>query len=218
MLVFLLNHDKNYDSLPNFTAADCLRVVGIGRNEYLTISSDLKTSSPKLFFKRNPYYLLPKFPRRIVIEPWWKVEVGYVLESDVQFVSPDELAVLDRLIDYGAQTAGALDYDVVHNLYRKGLIYLDVPISGEDKISIPPLQNFVMNRVSGDYFENLLYNVFVTADEQSTIAEVRFSYAPIIKWYFIISFFLLAIKHSASPPGHGQASNVPFLPFEFRSP
>ncbi|XP_062553140.1 protein FAM91A1 [Armigeres subalbatus] len=172
MLVFLLNNDKNYDSLPNFTAADCLRVVGIGRNEYLTISSDLKTSSPKLFFKRNPYFLLPKFPRRIVIEHWWKVEVGYVLESDVQFVSPEELAILDQLIDFGAQTAGALDYEIVHSLYRKGLIYLDVPISGEDKISIPPLQNFVMNRVSGDYFENLLYNVFVTADEQSTIADL----------------------------------------------
>lgn len=172
MLVFLLNNDKNYDSLPNFTAADCLRVVGIGRNEYLSISSDLKTSSPKLFFKRNPYYLLPKFPRRIVIESWWKVEVGYVLETDVQFVNQEELRVLDLLIDYGAQTAGALDYEVVHNLYRKGLIYLDVPISGEDKITIPPLQNFVMNRVSGDYFENLLYNVFVTADEQSTIADL----------------------------------------------
>lgn len=172
MLVFLLNHDKNYDSLPNFTAADCLRVVGIGRNEYLSISSDLKTSSPKLFFKPNPYYLLPKFPRRIIIEHWWKVEVGYVLESDVQTLSAEELAALDRLIDYGAQTAGSLDYEVVHRLYRRGLIYLDVPISGEDKISIPPLQNFVMNRVSGDHFENLLYNVFVTADEQSTIADL----------------------------------------------
>ncbi|XP_058829513.1 protein FAM91A1 [Topomyia yanbarensis] len=172
MLVFLLNNDKNYDSLPNFTAADCLRVVGVGRNEYLSISSDLKTGSPKLFFKRNPYYLLPKFPRRIVIEPWWKVEVGYVLESDVQSLSAEELAVIDQLIDYGAQTAGALLYEVVHSLYRRGLIYLDVPISGEDKISIPPLQNFVMNRVCGDYFENLLYNVFVTVDEQSTIAEL----------------------------------------------
>lgn len=172
MLVFLLNNDKNYDSLPNFTAADCLRVVGIGRNEYLSISSDLKTSSPKLFFKRNPYFLLPKFPRRIVIEPWWKIEVGYVLESDVQCLNPEELALIDRLIDFGPQTAGALDYEIVHSLYRRGLIYLDVPISGEDKISIPPLQNFVMNRVSGDYFENLLYNVFVTADEQSTIAEL----------------------------------------------
>lgn len=61
---------------------------------------------------------------------------------------------------------------MLQSLYRKGLIYLDVPISGEDKISIPPLKNFVMNRVSGDYFENLLYKVFVSADEHTTISEL----------------------------------------------
>lgn len=65
-----------------------------------------------------------------------------------------------------------MDYHTVHSLYRKGLIYLDVPISGEDQFSIPPLKNFVMNRVSGDYFENILYNVFVTADEHMTISEL----------------------------------------------
>lgn len=58
------------------------------------------------------------------------------------------------------------------SFYRKGLIYLDVPISGEDKICIPPLKNFVMNRVSGDYFENLLYKIFVSADEHMTISEL----------------------------------------------
>lgn len=31
----LLKGDKSYDTLPNFTAADILRVIGIGRNEYL---------------------------------------------------------------------------------------------------------------------------------------------------------------------------------------
>lgn len=57
-------------------------------------------------------------------------------------------------------------------LYKKGLIYLDVPISGEDVICIPQLKNFVMNRVSGDYFESLLYKIFVTADEHMTISEL----------------------------------------------
>lgn len=47
-----------------------------------------------------------------------------------------------------------------------------MPISGEDKICIPPLKNFVMNRVSGDYFENLLYKIFVSADEHMTIMEL----------------------------------------------
>lgn len=29
-----------------------------------------------------------------------------------------------------------------------------------------------MNRVLGDYFENLLYQIFVTIDEQTTVREV----------------------------------------------
>jgi hypothetical protein len=33
---------------------------------------------------------------------------------------------------------------------------------------VPPLKDFVMNRVSGDYFENLLYKVFVTLDERTS--------------------------------------------------
>jgi hypothetical protein len=33
---------------------------------------------------------------------------------------------------------------------------------------VPPLKDFVMNRVSGDYFENLLYKIFVALDERTT--------------------------------------------------
>uniref|UniRef100_A0A182SZD4 FAM91 N-terminal domain-containing protein n=1 Tax=Anopheles maculatus TaxID=74869 RepID=A0A182SZD4_9DIPT len=172
MIAFLLTHDKNYDALPNFTAADCLRVLGIGRNEYLSISSDLKSSSPRSFFKKNPYHFLPKFPRTITMHPWWIVEIGHILEKDVENLSIEEINTIDQLIDCGPQTAGTLNLETVQKLYRKGLIYLDVPISSDDRINIPPLRNFVMNRVAGDYFENLLYNVFVTTDEQCTISEL----------------------------------------------
>ena len=171
----LLKNDKSYDTLPNFTAADCLRVLGIGRNEYLSLISELKTHTTRaLLFtaKPNPLEFLPKFPQRIRIEPWWRVEVGFVLEADIRYVTPAERSLIDDLIDFGSQTACQCDYQVIHSLYRKGLIYLDVPISGEDKISIPPLKNFVMNRVSGDYFENLLYKIFVSADEHMTISEL----------------------------------------------
>ncbi|XP_058058144.1 protein FAM91A1 [Anopheles bellator] len=172
MIVFLLKNDKNYDALPNFTAADCLRVLGVGRNEYLSISSDLKSSSPRSFFKKNPYHFLPKFPRTVTMHPWWIVEIGHILEKDVENVPIDEITMIDQLIDCGPQTAGTLNLETVQKLYRRGLIYLDVPISGEDRINIPPLRNFVMNRVAGDYFENLLYNVFVTTDEQCTTSEL----------------------------------------------
>lgn len=89
-----------------------------------------------------------------------------------QFINAQEISVIDDLIDFGSLTAGKLDHEVIQSLYRKGLIYLDVPISGEDQICIPPLRNFVMNRVSGDYFENLLYQIFVSADEHMTISEL----------------------------------------------
>lgn len=41
----------------------------------------------------------------------------------------------------------------------KNLVYFNVPIADEDMIYVPPLEGFVMNRVLGDYFENLLYKV-----------------------------------------------------------
>lgn len=173
LLAHLLKLDKSYDSLPNFTAADILRVLGIGRNEYLFILSEMKTkNTSKLFRKPNPYLFLPKFPRSIAIDEWWRAEVGMVLESDMKYVNDSERAVIDDLIDFGSQSAGTIDLNVVKSLYRKGLIYLDVPISGEDFISIPPLKNFIMNRVTGDYFESLCYKIFVTADEAMKISEL----------------------------------------------
>lgn len=95
-----------------------------------------------------------------------------VLETDIKYVNAKERATIDDLIDFGSQFAGNIDFGVVHSLYRKGLIYLDVAISGEDHISIPPLKNFIMNRVTGDYFENLCYKIFVTADEHMKISEL----------------------------------------------
>lgn len=136
--------------------------------------SELKTkNSSKLFRKpNNAVQLLPKFPVRINIEEWWRIEIGLVLESDIKYVNDMERAVIDDLIDFGSQTVGSVDFNIVHSLYKKGLIYLDVPISGEDFISIRTLKNFIMNRTTGDQFESLCYKIFVTADENMKIAEL----------------------------------------------
>ena len=37
---------------------------------------------------------------------------------------------------------------------------------------VPPLEGFVMNRVLGDYFETLLYKIFVSIDENTNVNEV----------------------------------------------
>ncbi|KAF2343446.1 FAM91 N-terminal domain, partial [Trinorchestia longiramus] len=86
-------------------------------------------------------------------------------------VTPPEKVIIDLLIDNGPQKAGDIDKTCVISLYSKGLIYVDVPISGSDRVSVPPLEGFVMNRVTGDHMESLLYKVFVSIDERSTVAE-----------------------------------------------
>lgn len=56
--------------------------------------------------------------------------------------------------------------------FRKHFIYLEVPIQDDDYVTVPPLEGFVMNRVTGDYFETLLYKIFVSIDENTSVSEV----------------------------------------------
>ena len=37
---------------------------------------------------------------------------------------------------------------------------------------MPTLQGFVMNRIQGDYLENLLYKIFVSLDERTNMEDV----------------------------------------------
>lgn len=59
-----------------------------------------------------------------------------------------------------------------NNIYRKGFVYYDVPIYDDDYIIVSTLGGFVMNRVLGDNFENLLYKIFVSIDEHTSVIEV----------------------------------------------
>ncbi|XP_026740984.1 protein FAM91A1 [Trichoplusia ni] len=171
VVALLIELEKSYDTMPNFTAADCLRLLGIGRNEYLELVAKSRSLGRRGRAKAIRA-LLPRVPLNIPMQPWWRVELGYVLEDDVKPLSDSERAVIDLLIDRGSQTAGTLDYHVVKTLYRRGLIYLDVPITAADKVSVPPLKGFVMNRIAGDYFETLLYKVFVSIDEHTSVADL----------------------------------------------
>jgi len=104
-------------------------------------------SSRKLFRRKPPKELLPTKPVDISIEPWFEVQHGYVTEEDIFATKPEERKLIDNLIDNGGHSAGSLDFECVHSLYRKGLIYIDVPIQDDDYIVVPPLEGFVMNRV-----------------------------------------------------------------------
>lgn len=176
----IIEQEKSYDTLPNFTAADCLRLLGIGRNQYIDIMNELRSTYRRFLGigVKRARSLLPDKPDKMVpIEPWWFVNAGYITEDDVRsMVSPAERSIIDRLVSPDGLSnqilACDLDESHVRSLYLKGLIYLDVPIYDDDFIIVPPLEGFVMNRVTGDYFETLLYKIFVAIDQNTPVQEL----------------------------------------------
>ena len=171
MMENIMEQERSYDSLPNFTAADCLRLLGIGRNQYIDM---MNQSRNRRFFRRRPAsVLLPVKPILIsILEPYWILHIGLVTEDDIRACNPSEKSVVDALIDSGGSQVGVLDKMTCLNLYTRGLVYMSVPVSDHDLIIVPPLENFVMNRVMGDYFETLLYKIFVSIDEHTKIADL----------------------------------------------
>lgn len=157
MMSDLMSAEKSYDTLPNFTAFDCIRLLGIGRNQYIDIMNKYRSSNRAIRFgfnRRQPVtLLLPTQPiDTMAIEPWWLINVGCISEDDVRSLSNEEKDVIDSLIDQSKPVeAGTLKFDNVHSLYRKGLIYIDVPVNESDKVEVPPLEGFIMNRVVGKY-------------------------------------------------------------------
>ncbi|KAG1653085.1 Protein FAM91A1 [Nymphon striatum] len=174
MMQEIMQQEKSYDSLPNFTAADCLRLLGIGRNQYIELMNQCRAS--KRFFRRKSLReLLPIRPvDDLCIEPWWLVHPGYITEDDMKMVTPSEKILVDSLIDEGSKQSGDYNYQDLLNLYLKGLVYLDVLIDDNDYIILPPLEGFVMNRIQGDYFETLLYKILVSIDETTSVLEARY--------------------------------------------
>ncbi|CAG2170104.1 unnamed protein product, partial [Oppiella nova] len=179
MISDLLETERNYDTLPNFTAADCLRLLGIGRNQYIDLMNQFRSSKKFLGMIRKPIKdLLPNKPvANIMIDFWWTINPGYITEDDVKhMVTPNEKIIVDKILSEDPipcqLKTGEVNQSDVRSLYQKGLIYFDIPIEDSDLIHIPPLEGFVMNRVTGDYFETLLYKIFVSIDEKTTVSEL----------------------------------------------
>lgn len=173
MMQDIMNSERSYDQLPNFTAADCLRLLGIGRNQYIEMMNQCKASKKFFRARKDPRELLPSKPvAQNDIKQWWIANSGFITDDDVKLCNQQEVKTIDRLIDYGSTPVSSLSMNVAKSLYNKGLVYFDVPIDDNDLIIVPPLENFVMNRVLGDYMETMLYKVFVSVDEHTTVSDL----------------------------------------------
>ena len=173
MMQDIMNSERSYDQLPNFTAADCLRLLGIGRNQYIEMMNQCKASKKFFRARKDPRELLPSKPvSQNDIKLWWVANSGFITDDDVKLCNQVEVKSIDQLIDNGPAKVTSLSLNIVKSLYNKGLVYFDLPIDDNDYIIVPPLENFVMNRVLGDYMETMLYKVFVSVDEHTSVGEL----------------------------------------------
>ncbi|XP_028085305.1 protein FAM91A1-like [Camellia sinensis] len=144
MIFEVMKNEQPYDSIPNFSAADALRLTGIGRNEFIDIMN--KCRSKKIMWKLNKSIakeLLPIQPVDFVIEPWWGVGlVNFTLE-EFKKLSEEEMATIDKVCKEEANSLILFDPEIVKGLFRGGLIYFDVPVYPDDSFK----GNFLASRI-----------------------------------------------------------------------
>ncbi|RVW65396.1 hypothetical protein CK203_022193 [Vitis vinifera] len=77
--------------------------------------------------------LLPTQPVDFAIEPWWGVcLVNFTLE-EFKKLSEEEMVTIDKVCKEEANSFVLFDPDVVKGLFRRGLIYFDVPVYPDDR-------------------------------------------------------------------------------------
>ncbi|CAN6342362.1 unnamed protein product [Urochloa humidicola] len=170
-----MKNEQPYDSIPNFSAADALRITGVGRNEFIDIMN--KCRSKKIMWKLNKSIakeLLPPEPADLAIESWWGVRfVNFTLE-EFKRLSEDETSAIDKICKEEVNSYVLFDPEVIRGLYRRGMVYFDVPVYPDDRFRVSRLEGFVSNKDQSyeDPIEELLYAVFVVSSENATVAEL----------------------------------------------
>ncbi|CCW63007.1 unnamed protein product [Phytomonas sp. EM1] len=197
MLMELLKKEQNYDQLPNFTALDILRLLRIGRNQFLNITKEVRS---KLRWHTNRNYITNHLPAMLAssveVRPFWRVLVveqpTFLVWKACHLHTVEDYTLYQLLLSNGSATQVSADSlqtmgierslflrDVVFacelpkspllRLYRKGLVSFDFNVSPDDRIVVPPLEDFVMNRTCDDPHELLLYRVMSTSDDRTPL-------------------------------------------------
>lgn len=226
MMREVMTSERSYDNIPNFTAADGVRLLGIGRNEYIDTMNKYRAKG--FFFKKSRSALRALLPTAPVFESpeyWWTVNrCGYGLtDEEVRACTEQERFVLQSLTLKGEPregvAVGTLDRGTVLSLYKKGFLYFTVPVRETDYFSVPPLEKFVMNRVLGSFMENLCYDIFVSLDERTNViqlADILQANVEAVKQAVSIYCLLGFAKNKCVPPFYG-ANGTDILPMWNRS-
>ena len=83
MVFTIMKNEKSYDILPNFTAADVNRLLGIGRNQYIDIMNKVRSKKWTWRFNKNIIRdQLPLQPIDTKIDYWWIVDCFPMPQQD----------------------------------------------------------------------------------------------------------------------------------------
>lgn len=176
MLLKVMASDRSYQSIPNFSAADALRVTGVGRNQFIDAMNKSRAGGWSSLLKSKDKVLrslLPQLPMKIPLQPWWQLFPVPANESKLsklqssQRLSYERIAAANPIAELGEFSEAD-----VRGLYNEGLIYISVPLTPQDTVKLLPLDNFVMNRVGGDYLEGLCYKSFISIDDRTTVDQL----------------------------------------------
>ena len=176
MLLKVMSNDRSYQSIPNFSAADALRVTGVGRNQFIDAMNKSRASGWSSLLKSKEKILrdlLPQTPVRIPLQQWW---ILYAVPSNEGKLSklPSNLRLIYERIaaqKNGAEVSNFKEDDII-GLLNENIIYISVPLTPQDTVKLLPLDNFVMNRVGGDYLEGLCYKSFISIDNRTTVEQL----------------------------------------------
>ncbi|RWW32271.1 hypothetical protein GW17_00003064 [Ensete ventricosum] len=113
--------EQPYDSIPNFSAADALRLTGIGRNEYIDIMNKCRS---KVF-----YFLTCAYKGFAFFFYWWEL----VYFECMFKLTEEEMATIDKVCKEEVNSFFLFDPNIVRGLHRRGLMYFDVPVYPDDR-------------------------------------------------------------------------------------
>ncbi|KDD75122.1 hypothetical protein H632_c859p1, partial [Helicosporidium sp. ATCC 50920] len=97
MLTELMVSDRAYDSLPNFVAADALRLLGVGRNEFIALL--VKAKSARQMWRSTRATARAALPRRalpLALQSWWRLHAVNVSDVEWRALSEAEQSVMRR--------------------------------------------------------------------------------------------------------------------------
>ncbi|OHT01424.1 hypothetical protein TRFO_31741 [Tritrichomonas foetus] len=177
MLLMVMANDRSYQSIPNFSAADALRVTGVGRNQFIDAMNKSRAGGWSSLLKSKERVLrslLPYHPMKIPLQSWWILFSVPANENKLSKLQSSQRLAYERIAaskESGVECNQFAEADI-RSLINEGLVYISVPLTSSATVKLLPLDNFVMNRVGGDYLEGLCYKSFISIDDRTTVEQL----------------------------------------------